>query len=64
MQHSDITVPTVTREKGKPLERWEERKRAARHQRNREDEKLRQLAERHEFDTLDAVTAAIFGGQR
>lgn len=64
MQHSDITVPTVTRRKGEPLDVWHERKRAARRQRNREDAELARLAERHDFATLDAVSAAIFGGQQ
>ena len=61
--HFDITTPTVTREPGESLPAWEERKRAARHQRNREDAEItRQI--RHHAVTLDATLDAILRGQR
>jgi hypothetical protein len=64
MERNDITTPTVTRRKGEPLDVWHERKRAARRQRNREDMELARLHERHDFATLDALSAAIFRGQQ
>lgn len=64
MQHSDITVPTVTRQPGERPEVFRERKRAERHRMHMEDVELRDKLNRHAVLTVSAVADALWRGQR